>query len=169
MIPLSSNTQTVRAYFLTQSILHFALFTGQFLFGIVAYYLATTEGFTTGNKELEDMFLVIVPLVALGGIVGGIFLSKTQIENIKQKESLREKLSAYQTLLIIKYALLEGPSFLAIIGYMFTTNTVFMGIAAIIILLFILYRPTVAKTITELELSQAERETVENPEAILKD
>ncbi|MCB0505270.1 MAG: hypothetical protein KDC58_07175 [Cyclobacteriaceae bacterium] len=165
----SSGPQKTKTYFLVLSAIHLALFTGQFLFGIVAYYMNSTGDMTVGNEELNQMFLVVIPLVAIGGIVGGIFLSKNQIGNIRQKQNLREKLTAYQTVLIIKYALLEGPSFLAIAGYLLTGNTIFMAIAAVIILLFIMNRPSTAKTITELELNQTEREIVENPEALLED
>lgn len=169
MIPSSSGPKTVRAYFMTQTIVHLGLFSGQFLFAVLAYYLNSTGAISFDNQELNQMFLVIVPLVAIGAILGGLFLSKKQLESIKQKENLHEKLMAYQTVLIVKYGLLEGASILAIVGYLFTANTIFMAIAAVIILLFIMNRPTVIKTITDLELSQTERETVENPNAVLEE
>lgn len=166
----TSNTgpMKVRSYFQTITIIHSALIVGPLLFAIAAYYLVSTSNQVHSSSEEDQIFLIIVPLFALGAIIGGMFLAKQQLEATKQKESLREKLSGYQTILIIKSALLEGSAFFAIAAYLITESTVYMGIAAILILLLFMNRPTALKIITELELNQKEREVLENPDATIE-
>jgi len=168
MTTQSTTLRTSKSYFTTLILLHASLLLGQFVLGALAYYVACTGSIGGSTTELSQMLLIIVPLIAIGGIIGGSFLAKAQIVEIKQKETLLEKLMAYQTTLLIKYALLEGASLLAIISYLLTGNTLFMGIATVIILLFVIYRPTITKIIVDLELDQAEIEVMKNPHAFIE-
>ena len=119
-----SGPAKVRSILQTMTIIHFALVGGPVFFAIAAYYLVSSGTQIPSSSETDQMFLVIVPLFAIGAIVGGIFLAKQQLEAVKKKESLREKLSGYQTTLIIKCALLEGSAFLALASYLQTESTV---------------------------------------------
>ena len=56
----------------------------------------------------------------------------------------------------MKYAMLEGPCLLAIIAYFLTGNMQFMYMAGLLIIIFIINKPSRDKIATELQLSGQE-------------
>lgn len=71
----------------------------------------------------------------------------------------------YRSALIIKLALIDVPAFVTIVAYMLTGGNVLLGIAVILIIVFLIYTPNRNKLINELELNSMESEIINNPEA----
>jgi divalent metal cation (Fe/Co/Zn/Cd) transporter len=158
--------QTTQQYFKVLTILHYALITGVLLFALIAFALQSLNMFGE-NEELRNVFLYIVPLVALGGVIGGSMMYKKQVNEIKNKNSLAEKLEAYRAIFIMRDALLEGPSLFAIIAYLLTGEILFLALTGSLVAIFILVRPSKDKLAKDLELSSDEMNIINNDDDVI--
>jgi len=139
----------------TIAIIHAALLIGQVLFGIVAFAETSSTGF---NLKLgSDPFFYIVPFLIVAGMLLGSFLFTEQISKLADKALLNEKLAGYQTALIIRFAIAEGPSLLGIVSYMLSGNVIYLILVGFNVLYFITIRPTNAKLAEELSLTNEEK------------
>jgi hypothetical protein len=112
------------------------------------------------------MFL-IVPVFAIAGIYGSQYLFKMKLNDIKNKTNLSEKLTDYKSACIIRWAILEAPSFLAIVAAIITGEVLLLGIVAIIIAWFVAIRPGVQRAINELDLDYKDKMLLNDPESII--
>jgi hypothetical protein len=151
----SDITQTPKTFLKTLSIIHLALIAGQVLFAITALGIKTKH--QTDVKNSNEAFMFIVPLLALAGFVAGHMLFKQQVNKLSGETSLKEKIKGYQGAVIVRFALLEGPSLFAIVAFLLTKNLLFLLVSALIILYFISLRPTKEKTENDLNLSYEEK------------
>jgi hypothetical protein len=122
---------------------------GPLLLGIL-FYLNTP---LNTNGTIADIFVYILPLIALGGIFAGNFIFKKLLSNIKKNESLQHKLTGYQTASLVKFALLEGPALLNILWFSQTGNLLFLTIGMVLVLFLFMQRPTKIKIENDLELT----------------
>lgn len=159
--------QTSKEYFNGLTIIHAALLIGQVLFACVAYYLNSNEPFSNNSRGLNDVFQIVAPIFVVGGIMGSTFLTIAQLKSIKERTTLPEKLGSYRAVHIVKLALLEGPSLFAIVCYLLTANYLFLGLAGLIIVIFLINWPTRDKVAKDLELNQTDRARMEDPEAVV--
>ncbi len=109
--------------------------------------------------DVHSIFTYVVPIIAAFGYFMGIFLFQRQIRSIKKENSLQSKLSAYQTALLIKYALLEGPVFLALVAYWLSGNALHLVIAISLLLYLYAQRPTKDQLFKALPLNLEERKS----------
>ena len=98
---------------------------------------------------------------------GSSILFKVQLKSIKAKPELKDKLNDYRGASLIKYAMLETPSMLAIVCYLLTANFIFLGYAGLIVILFLLNRPSPENTVNDLELNQADKTKVLDPNSMV--
>jgi hypothetical protein len=147
--------QTPQGYLKTISIIHLALLAGQVMFGIVAFIQIGKIQIDIKNNN--DPFLFLVPLLAVGGFIASNLMFKQQLNSSIKKDSLNGKLMGYQTALIIRCALLEGPSLFGIVTYLITGNCLFLIISGLLMLYFISIRPTRVKIENDLNLTYEEK------------
>ena len=162
-----SEEQTSKYYFYSLNIIHLGLTLGQILFAVVVYFLFASGQRGAGDAELNETFQMIVPFLILGGVTGGMLLTRNRLESIRAKNDLKEKMIDYRSTLMLKYALWEAPSLISIIGYLMTGNLFYLGLSAVVIGLFLLNRPTRDRAASELELSPSERAAIENPTTVI--
>jgi FtsH-binding integral membrane protein len=79
------------------------------------------------------------------------------ISRISPELGFPEKLMEYEGALFIRFALVEGAAILVSIFFMLTGDTNLMMVLAIILLFFILSRPTPFKAATDLGLTEDEK------------
>lgn len=134
-----------------------ALIVGQLFFLAVAIYLVIETGAGFGDASLGEIFIYIIPLFAATCIGASYFVFKGKLNKLKESPSLEQKLIEYRSAQIIRWALLEGPSFLAIIAFLLTGQFLFVGIVAVIIMFFIPTFPSAARFDNDLELTWEEK------------
>ncbi|MFD0765366.1 hypothetical protein ACFQZI_10925 [Mucilaginibacter lutimaris] len=141
-------------------IIHLALLAGQCLFAVVTIFLNNTRnGFDT-SKDKE--FLLIAIVLTVGGFFVGNLLYK-QVSGVSAKKAtFAEKFTTYQSALIIRYALLEGPSLFCIVCYFLTANLIFLLISGAIIIYFITLKPKADTIAEDLNLSYEEKAGLED-------
>jgi hypothetical protein len=163
---INTSEGTVRQYFLALSTVHIALLSGQFLFGIVAWFVAADFA-SAETAELSDTFILIAPVLIAGGLIGGNMLFQKQLKEIFQLRTLKEKLGSYRSALIVRYALNEMPAFFCLVAFMLTANELFFALSAVPVLFFILIRPSRSAAIKDLQLSASEAATIEDDNAVI--
>jgi len=159
--------QTTQQYFKALTVLHFALVTGLVVFSVIAYVVHSIGTF--GNDAaLLTIFQYMVPALAFMSIVAGRTLYKKKVDDIKNMDNLATKLNAYRGAFILRDALLEGPAIFAIIAYLLCGNMVLLGVAVLLIVVFIIIRPTKDAVIKDLELSSDEMDILNDDDAVIE-
>ena len=157
--------QTSKEYFKGLSILHGALAIGQVLIGGILYYISGDEDENAIN--LLQIFTYVVPLLLVGGLLGSTFLSKRLIEKAKSLPDLKDKLGSYRGALIVKWALMEGPTLIAMMAFFLTSNLNFLIMAGAMLAFFVTTNPSISKTIQDLSLSRDEQVLLGRPDEIV--
>jgi len=158
---------TSKEYFRILGILYFALLSGQFFFAAVSLFANLSGAINQEGSSLRDIFIIAVPIFVIGGIFGSITIFKTKLAAIKDKIELKEKMADYRSACIIRWALLEFPSFFAILVYFLTGDILFLGMAALVVAYFISIKPSLEKASNELELDYNDKTTIENPDSVI--
>ncbi len=148
------------AYLMVRKILFIALLTGQFIFAAVMCLIvyADPQLMGTVDAETENILLIAVAVALITSFLMSFVLGKKLLVSARMKTTLASKLASYQVLLIIQLGAIEVPSLIAIVCYGVTTNMIFLILAALAILTFIIQRPTKSKLIRELQLTADERD-----------
>jgi hypothetical protein len=156
---------TTRQYFSLQNTLFFALLSGQVFFAGLAVYMQSQGSFGTGDADFARILLVVAVVVAVSAVAASVFITKTRLVELKAVTKLSIKLDKYRGVLITKWALLEGPVFFSIVCFMITGEYLFLGIGAVLFIVFITGKPSEDKVISDLELEGSDRDAISNPEA----
>jgi Zn-dependent protease len=135
----------------TLAFTHVALLAFQMLFAIIAF--AQTSRVYFGIMNMDDRFVFIVPVLALGGFFGGYLIFKKQKYVLREKENIQERLTGYQSVLITRFVLIQGPAVFAIVAYILSGNVFFLFITALMSVYFIFLRPTREKIESDLRFS----------------
>ncbi|MFV0269197.1 MAG: hypothetical protein ACK5HT_18895 [Draconibacterium sp.] len=159
---------TTKDYFKSLKIIHFALTLGVLFFTIISTVLMKIGFESLAIDEMNKAFLFAIPFFALAGIFGSNFLFNSRLKVCKRQANLRNKLDEYRSALVIKFALIEGPSFLTVIAYLLSGNFLFLGLILVLLAIMISYRPTKEKAINDLELDYNAWQMVENPDAVIE-
>jgi MFS family permease len=144
---------TPAKYLKINTVIHLALISGVALFSVIAFGLIESRELRW--NDTGDIFFFIVPIAAILGIVAGNILYKKGLESLIDKNTLKEKLTGFQTALIIKYAFLEGPSLIGVVAFFNTGNLLYLLISGVLIIYFFFQRPSKEKIMNDLELSGA--------------
>jgi hypothetical protein len=158
---------TSKEYFKGLNIVYLALLVGQVFFILIALFLFYYARFNVGAAELSEFLIYIVPLFTIAGILASNFLYRKRISMIKLKQELPVKLDNFRSLVVVRLALLEAPSFFAIVAYLLTAQLIYLGFSALIIFVFLTVRPTRMRVISDLELNREEQKQINNPEAAI--
>lgn len=110
----------------------------------------------------DPVVLVLFLLVCISLSATSFLYKKKQLEGISSTDPLREKLIAYQRVLVVTYALLEGAAIFATVAFYLTGNYLFVLVYFFILFVFSLSRPNIDRTVRELKLSKMDRETLLN-------
>jgi hypothetical protein len=124
------------------TILFLALLAGQIIFGLLVLFVVNNGKMQFSIPPATDVFLIVVPVMAITSVAAGIFIFKLQLKKIAEKESLPDKIQLYLSATIIRFALIEGPSLLAIVCCMLTNNLFYIAISFLLIVYMISLRPT---------------------------
>lgn len=146
----SFEDQTPRQYMRSLKLVHFALLFGMIIFAGVVYYVNPSTRF---DYTETGVFIFAVPIIMILGILlGNLIFNKLVIRTYKQK-SLKTKLDNYLSALIIKFAFVEGPGLLSLVGYLLTGNLIYLFLAIILVIYFLTLTPSKSSLIDALRLT----------------
>ncbi|MEP3209814.1 MAG: hypothetical protein ABJN95_11525 [Maribacter sp.] len=121
------------------------------LFVFAGFAFVQTRTFTVANGN--NLFIYLIPIIAMAGYFGSKFVSQNLIRNLPKNEPLAKKLQRYQIATIVKYALLEGPAFLALGIYYLDGNALYLVVGFSLMIYLFFQRPALEKLKSELPLS----------------
>lgn len=148
----------IQRFIQTLKLIHISLVAGLTIFSLIAY--VQNKGFNA-DINTNSTLLYIVPITALLGYFGSQLFFKKMLSNVQISDSLEQKLGKYQTASIIKYALIEGPAFIALFVYYATGNALPLVIAVCLLVYLFVQKPTKDKIIKSLDLKSDQRRALD--------
>ena len=141
-------------------IISFAPIVVMVLFSGVTAFLVTTQE-TNTNEHLVEPFQYAVPLVMIVSLAVGHFYFKSAVGKIGSVMTLREKVIKYQQISLIRIALIEIPGLLGAIAAFLTGYLSFLAAPLLMVVVYILLRPTAFTIASDLSLSGDEKAQLE--------
>lgn len=160
--------QTSKEYFRTQSILHLAMLSSQVLFALIVLVLIATES-EPAFADMNNVFLYISIAAILVCVSSASIIYKKEIEKLKQYTSLKDKMKKYQSILIVRYSLVQGTSLLITVFAFLSGLHIFIILALTLSAYMFYMRPSRKAAITDLELSQMDTAMIENDNAFISE
>lgn len=117
--------------------------------------------------QYSHYFIGVLLMAFALGMLGHKAIASKRMEAIKKQKELTAKTAGYRSVLILRWALIEGPSFLGIVFYTLSGSIVLLVLIVLLVGFFITLKPGIDKMINEMELSREEQKLVENPEAVI--
>lgn len=143
-----------KTFLRTLSLIHYSLCAGLLLFLAFVYW--QNRSFNVGSTD-GDIFIYLVPIVAMIGYFGSKFVYRNLIQNLPNEENLQKKLARYQVASIVQYALIEGPAFLALFAYLQSGTALYLVITSALMIYLFVQRPSLEKLLQEVPLSFEEK------------
>lgn len=140
---------------------------GVLIFGIIAAALLSIGFKAERGEGLGQILIFLVPVFGAAGIVFNRTTYQKQLQGCRTKPGIAEKLEAYRSVLIIRFARVEGPAFFAIIACLLTGNFLFMFIAGLLLLELWTYRPAIDKAGIDLELGPREKQALNESDGVM--
>ena len=156
MIPTSKSTLSAL------NLIYLSLISMMGMFGAIVFFLNYAGGIST-NPEMSMLLRYVLFGLLPIGLGAGYFIFRQWMNMINPSLPLREKLIKYQTAVLIRSACFEMPGLMGAVAAMLTGDNSFLLFTAMVIVLFLLVRPTVYTIASDLNLSPGDRIILENP------
>lgn len=140
------------------SIMHLFLVAGLSIFTV--WVIFQINSFNTSTNG-ENLYLFIVPVIALVGYFGSQWVFKKMTSKINVSERLEDKLKKYQSALHIKYALIEVPAFVGLYVYYNSGNALPLVITICLLAYLFVQRPNKSNIINSIPLTKNEETEIQ--------
>ena len=90
----------------------------------------------------NDPYFPLFPILAVISVAVGFFMFNKQIRSLDPMLTGDDKIAAYQTAFIVRCAFIEAPALLNVVAFLIYGNLVYLIVMAVILVVFILTRPT---------------------------
>lgn len=165
---MQNNEFTTKKYFAGLNILHLALLAGPtFIAALSLYFKYAEGGLISYDPFLNNILIVVVPLLVIGETGAAIFISRNRLSELQEEPELADMLNGYRGLYILRFALFEGGALLAVICHLLTANNIFLIIAVVPYAMLLLDRPNPEQLADDLELSVEDEYKIKNPDTII--
>ncbi|MBX2896709.1 MAG: hypothetical protein KF763_14785 [Cyclobacteriaceae bacterium] len=155
-------TPSAKQIVTTLNLVYFALpvvMAGFALFVYVRIYLG--EAMPPVDADFESLLQILVIATVPAGLSISYIAFKAVLKGINPELPLTSKLQRYQSAVLIRAAGFEMPGMFAAVAAFITNNTAFLLFTAVIIVLFLLFRPTSSAITNDLQLTATERSELE--------
>lgn len=122
-------------------IIYGALFIGQILFLVISLILVENKVIKT-VQSLDETMKYFIPIVGLISMFLSHRLYLSNVSTAKAAKDINTKLMKYKSFKIVQWAIIEGASFFALVGFIFTRNYLYVIIFLFLIGYFFLSRPS---------------------------
>ena len=143
--------------FKTFQAIYWIMAAGQLVVGMACYFLITTG--TLGAADytmavmLQEVALIFIPVC----MATGYFLFRYLLQKIDPKSTLEEKLKKYSVFIIVRGAFFEAAFLYCCVASLITHVDLFLYMAPIVFLLFLLLRPALEAMCNDLQLTESDR------------
>lgn len=161
--------QNSKEYFRNLRIIHLGLTMGQVFFMVVSIFLIESGMYEADMKELVSPLAWFLFLVGGLSLLASYFVFNRKLKIARRKELFYEKMGDYRAALVVRYALLEGPSFCGLVFFLLTGYYLLLAFSLGVVAIFIVIRPTAGKAETDLKLNPDEVRKINDPEMVVLD
>jgi hypothetical protein len=158
-----------KEYFRTLSLIYYGQLSAMILLALVAYYLIQQGKVGSENNDLAISFQKIIMIVIPVSLGAGYILFRMLIRTVDPEMPLIYKMKKYFSANLIRSAFLEIPGLFVSVAAMITAHSLFLLIVPLVLILFLLFRPTRSVVAQELSLSAGELAKLEDPQAIISE
>lgn len=141
---------TLNAFLKTLNIIHLGFLAAMIAFAGISYTLNIDE--VSNWYDLNDVFLYVLPFIMLSSLSISVILYKKQIAALDHIDGLKEKLEGLQAAMLVRFALVESPALFAIVCFFLSNSLIYIIIAVILMLVFLMLKPSAAQIIRDLKL-----------------
>ncbi len=135
-------------------LIHTAMLVGQVIFLLLVVLLAGKQA-ARQDIRLFKILQGVVAVTALTCVTAAFLLFRKKITLLQAGDlNLTDKLNAYRAACIGKFALIEGPALFSMIAYFLYPNLSFMLLAAMLLILFSMQRPTLSMLCMDLQAAR---------------
>ncbi len=145
------------------NLIYFALVLIMTGFAVFVYvWIYTGQKMAPVDAEFESLLRILVIATVPMGMGIGYIAFKAGLKGITPDMPLLSKLQRYQNAILIRCAGFEMPGMFASVVAFITGNESFLLFTAVMVVLFLLFRPTVNSITNDLQLTATERMELEN-------
>jgi len=141
------------------------------LVAFVWLYLESKSGSISPLLEDDAMtgiISLVFPIVVMGLIVGAFFLFKSALRKVDPVTKLMERMLNYTRVSIVLFGMLEMGLIFSVVGYYFTQKDIFLALYFVVLIFFSLYKPTLQRIASHLNIKGDEREFLINCRSIAR-
>jgi len=132
-------------------IIYWAIFAALLLmFGVSIFVLSDFGSVWDFSVNEKEIFKTGIVIIALFGIPAGYAFHKKKMSHLPTDLAIEEKLKAYKTSFFIKIVTLESLGIIALTGYLFSADVVFLFIFGLLFITYLLNIPTKVRVMDEL-------------------
>lgn len=153
---------TPKAKLAAFTIIYFALPMMLTLFaGVTLFLNYSGQSAPEVDADLAQLMRYALIVLTPAGVAAGYYIYKQQLLAIDAKSTLGEKINKLQGAILIKAGCVELPGLAGTVATMLTRDNSFLLFTAVIIVVFLFWRPTPEKVAEDLQLSMMERSELE--------
>lgn len=133
-------------------IIFFVLVSAQIMFLIISLLIVYTNTYMVSGTAVK-WTQNIVPVLAILTISIGLIIRFATISSMKKIPDTMAKFKKYSSNMIIGWAFFIGSTFVSILALFLTKNTLYLMLAVISILIFLITVPTQKRVANDLKIS----------------
>lgn len=146
------NQQEITKIAKSNSTLYYILLLWQLVFAAIIVYVIKSGLFSSPFIDKSNTFLIPSVIFSLACLGLSYFLFNKKLETLKRQPNVSKRLMGYRSLIVLRLGILEMASILNLGFYLATSSDLFLIIAGLIIIVFMLFAPNRNKMIADLEL-----------------
>lgn len=155
--------QTSGGYLRSARTTYWTIFGVQTLVAAFAFLVNYHKPVDFGKFHPDDIMAYFIPTIALGGLIASQLVFKNRIKVVSEKSQFKQKLDCYKAALMIRFSLLEGPNLMVLAAYFFTANPLYLGMAAVSLVVYLSVLPSVNSISKDLQLNNEEQANLADP------
>jgi|GEM_PF-2025122 len=155
--------QSSKEYIRNVSAIHISMALGQILILAAAIWVIDPRR----EKAFELFFQIGQGIIIIAGIITAYYVYSKYAKMTKRMRGIREKLLTYRKGLLYQWIIFECITVTAILAFILTGGQIFVFASIFSLAVFIINRPTIGKTIDDLELDSSEKRILETPDAAI--
>jgi hypothetical protein len=161
-----SNQLTSKQYLLQLHLIYGAQAFFMLLFGVIAFVVSQSTEHTEDSFARLLVYILVAAVIA--SLTGAHFVFNFIIQRIDKTLPLKPKLQKYSSAVLIRSALLEFPGLLASVVCILTGSLLPLMAVLLILVVFVLLRPSTSQISQDLTLSHEERGILVDPKSVLE-
>ena len=140
---MKENSQDPKKFFSSLQLLKRSLIVGQILFALIAVFIQ--KSFVLSIDFQNDVWIILVVVYSLSALMGSQILYRSLMQKTHQAMDTFIKLEKFRMAYILRMAIIESASIMAIVVYIISNNFFHLFIAAFLIINMFAFNPNIER------------------------